>query len=115
MPDAPDDVVVYGPVRKADDGRMIYRIPHPDALTLGQMMGVRAGTGVDLLAPESRAHAMAACLWYVARGDELTWEECLEWDLEHVLLGEEADVVDPDLRPDDNEDPSSGSDSPSSG
>ena len=61
--------------RGAPDHRI--RLADPDELTLGELAGIKAGTGVDPLRPPSVGENMAACLWYYARHEGYTYEDCL--------------------------------------
>jgi hypothetical protein len=91
--------------------RPIVHVPDPSSLTFGDMFRIKAATGVDVLDPPTRAHAIAACLWLATRDhpEPRTWEECTRYDLDHV------DLIQPDEElPDGDEDPTGGSETPSS-
>lgn len=88
------------PQRPAE--RPIVHVPDPASLSFGQMWRIKAATGVDVLDPPTKGHAIAACLWLAGRDLEpaLTWEDCLDYDLDHV----ELEQLDEDL----DRDPESG-------
>lgn len=81
-----------------------YLIPYPETLSFAELFRIHAATGVDVLDPRTRGHAVAAVLWFAARSWEnpLTWEETLDFDLDDVEfrrtdepLDEEDDTPDP--------------------
>lgn len=81
-----------------------WRVPSPDTLPFTVMFRIKAATGVDVLDPVTRGHAIVACLWLASRewDKPLTWEECTLANLDDLLLGdeeleltEERDAADP--------------------
>lgn len=90
-----------------------WLVPSPDSLTFNDMFRIKAATGVDVLDPVTRAHAIVACLWLASRewDKPLTWEECTRANLDDLELAGEDEELDPET---DEADPTHGSETPSS-
>lgn len=91
---------------------MPWRVPSPDELEFVEMFRIKAGTGIDVLDPLTRGHAIAACLWFASRewDNPLEWAECQRASLDDLILGDELDE---ELDPEQSEDPTRGNETPS--
>lgn len=90
-----------------------FLVPYPEELSFGDLFRIHAATGVDVLDPVTRGHAVAACLWFAARSwdNPLTWEECAGYDLDDVEFRRTDEPLDEE-EPDPTE--SGGHETPSS-
>ena len=90
-----------------------YLVPYPETLTFGELFRIHAATGVDVLDPVTRGHAVAACLWFAARSwdNPLTWEEAVDYNLDAVEFHRDDEELDEEA-PDPTE--SGGHETPSS-
>lgn len=48
-----------------------YTIPDPDDISFGDAWTIKAGTGIDVINPESTAEQIVALLWWAGRDDKL--------------------------------------------
>ena len=83
-----------------------YLIPYPETLSFAELFRIHAATGVDVLDPRTRGHAVAAVLWFAARSwdNPLTWEEAQGFNLDAVEFVREDEAL-PDDDEEDEEEP----------
>lgn len=107
------------PVDELPDPGTLPNVPGPDMLTFDEQWLIKAATGVDVLDPPIRGLSIAACLWFACRNLErpLTWPEAKRYRVDDLELGDAG--LDEDLPRDEDgaletEDPTDGSETPSS-